>query len=303
MAQPDIYLEDDRITVVGDDGGETDGGTEKGDLEVSANKDDDPSIRLNADWANLTLGGGDGKAPEGDVKLRDGDGNMRVQINAGGGPRNAPNEDRVWIDGDSGLIDIGEGEENGITLETDLEHSWDARIALGESRLNVSRAGGGAASPGAVAIGALRSDGDAGAAGVASFTNHGRAESSVEIRGDEAALALGYSVVEETFDTGDQEGFGPGVANIPTEPEYELVDEVVDGEGGKIIFDDGEGWKPQLIAEDGKIKFIGESGFDTEAGESDETFLVIDPENKEIRTPWTFAESGSNGSGSGNGSQ
>ena len=113
MANPDILLEQDRISVVGGIGPEETGGTERGDLEITTAEGDPASIRLNADRANLTLGGGSGAAPEGDLRLVDENENLRIQVTAETGNRNAPNDDRVWIDGGTGKITLGDGENEG----------------------------------------------------------------------------------------------------------------------------------------------------------------------------------------------
>ena len=117
MANPDILLEQDRISVVGGSGPEETNGTERGDLEITASEGDPASIRLNADRANLTLGGGGGRAPEGDLKIRDANENLRIQVSAETGNRTAPGEDRVWIDGGTGQITLGDGENDFVHLD------------------------------------------------------------------------------------------------------------------------------------------------------------------------------------------
>ena len=117
MANPDILLEQDRISVVGGSGPEETNGTERGDLEITASEGDPASIRLNADRANLTLGGGSGRAPEGDLKLRDANDNLRIQVTAETGNRLARGQDRVWIDGGRGQISLGDGENDFVTLD------------------------------------------------------------------------------------------------------------------------------------------------------------------------------------------
>jgi hypothetical protein len=117
MPNPDILLEQDRISVVGGNGPEETGGTERGDLEITTAEGDPATIRLNADRANLTLGGGSGGAPEGDLRLRDANENLRIQVTAQTGNRNAPTEDRVWIDGGKGQIALGDGENDFVHLD------------------------------------------------------------------------------------------------------------------------------------------------------------------------------------------
>lgn len=62
MAKPDIYLQEDRVTVVGGEDNELVGGTERGDLEVASGEDADPTIAMDADRANVVLGGDEAPA-------------------------------------------------------------------------------------------------------------------------------------------------------------------------------------------------------------------------------------------------
>jgi hypothetical protein len=273
MTDSDILLEKDRVSVVGGDGSEEVDGRERGDLEVSVGRDASPSVRLNADRANLTLGGGDGNAPEGDVKLLDRGGTTRVQITAERGNQ-PPGDDRVWINGGRGEIELGV--DRGVRISGEGGEFIDAEINVGgpvtgDDAIQVVK--------GAANVTALTDD-DGDAAGAASFSDHGRTETAVSIRGDQAALGLGYSVVERTVDTGAEGPYGIG-GSVSTE--YE----VVASESGKIYFDDGSGKSIRIIAEDGTLKIGGDSDGD---GTYDEEYLVIDTDNREIRTPWTFVE-------------
>lgn len=115
MGKADIFLEEDRISVVGGDGPEEVDGVERGDLEITTDKSGTPDVRLNADWANLTLGGGDGQGSEGDVKLLDRDGNNRVTVTAEG--NNSPTDEmRAWIDGERGRLELGQNDEYDIHI-------------------------------------------------------------------------------------------------------------------------------------------------------------------------------------------
>jgi hypothetical protein len=108
MAKADIILEEDRINVVGGDGPEEVDGVERGDLEITTGKDQVPGVRLNADRANLTLGGGDASGSEGDVKLFDREGNNRVTLTAEGDNNSPTDGKRAWIDGGRGRLELGE---------------------------------------------------------------------------------------------------------------------------------------------------------------------------------------------------
>ena len=283
MAKSDVLLRDDRVSVVGGGAPEVEGGRETGDLEVSIGENKDPSVTLNADRANITLGGGDGAAPEGDLKLLDGGERNRVQITAEGGNRPSVDENRVWIDGGTGELELSterSGEESAVRISADQGEFVDAEI-------NVGGPVTGGTVDGAAHITAIAGEGDAGPAGTAGFSDYGRIEESVSIRGDSALLSLGYSVTRKTVqnapDTDAEGPYGVGGNTSSGSITYERVA----GENGKIFFDDGHGSNIRVIAEDGKLKIGGDSDYD---GEFDQEFLVVDPENKEIRTPWTFVE-------------
>lgn len=114
MPKPDILLKEDRITVIGS------GEDEKAGLDVTTGENEDPDIRLNPDWANISAGGGGGDSSEGDLFLIDKNDRPRVHISAEGG--NIGGVDRsdwgggnpmVWINGETGVIELGDvGDDN-----------------------------------------------------------------------------------------------------------------------------------------------------------------------------------------------
>jgi hypothetical protein len=117
MAKSDIILNDNRVSVVGGGGGERDNdGDERGDLEVTAGDGKDPSIRLNADWANLVLGGGEGKSTEGDLKIRDSGDRNRIVATAENN-NSADDDTRVWMNGANGSMTLGSAGEPRIRLD------------------------------------------------------------------------------------------------------------------------------------------------------------------------------------------
>lgn len=117
MAKSDIVLKDNRVSVVGGGGGERDNdGDERGDLEVKAGDGKDPSIRLNADWANLVLGGGEGKSTEGDLKIRDSADRNRILATAENN-NSADDDTRVWLNGANGSMTLGSAGEPRIRLD------------------------------------------------------------------------------------------------------------------------------------------------------------------------------------------
>lgn len=58
MPKADIFVDEKRISVVGGDGPDVKGGTERGDFEVVSSDGDKPGVSLDADRANIVLGGG-----------------------------------------------------------------------------------------------------------------------------------------------------------------------------------------------------------------------------------------------------
>jgi hypothetical protein len=292
MATSDIYLRENRVNVVGS-GTEVEGEIERGALEVSVPGDDrTPSIRMSAEQANLNVGGGDGTSTEGDVRVNDGSGKTRVQV-TGADDGNRPGSERVWINGGDGSITLGEdlgqvGDGSGIQLRgtTDGDYTG-AYLSVGEPSSDDELVESG---NGRVELQALTDPQKSGAAGMARFRPHGRSEESVSIRGDQAQISLGYSVTRRQFSGGndidelDEQspyGVGPG---FDTDTGTGTIDyEVVAGENGVVRFDDGTGTNFRVVAEDGKLKIRGPAALDTE-------YLVIDPQNEEIRTPWSFVE-------------
>jgi len=296
MAQPDILLKQDRISVVGNQQGNG-----QVDFEVAASEDTDPSVTVNADEAKLALGG---QSTDGSVELTDGNGETRVQIGAGGlGAPEMSDDDQVWIDGTAGEIQIKQGSSWGadVTISADPDGDLVSLVALGgnlTSRIqpDIQPRSDDEMEWGPATLGAIQND--SGRAGIARFEPHGRAETSVEVRGDEAMLSLGYSVpaADGTITLGGEK------VEIPT---FDIEDGEVDredgddgdnvvagaGKKGKIVFDDSKGWKPKIVAENGQLKFMGVAG----SNGNSQTFMVIDAKNEEIRTPWTFEDGQSNG--------
>ncbi len=147
----DILLREERIRVVGGDGQERVDGTERGDLEIAAGENDRPSIRLNADWANLVLGGGDGKSPEGDLKIRDS--NDRNRIVATAENNNDRSDDtRVWVDGQNARMEVGSGDANGSIALGDGEDRPAVEIAASADDLTENETRDGSAIRSRVAI-------------------------------------------------------------------------------------------------------------------------------------------------------
>lgn len=58
MPKADIFIDEKRISVVGGDGSAVKDGTERGDLEVVSSDGDEPGVSLDAERANIVLGGG-----------------------------------------------------------------------------------------------------------------------------------------------------------------------------------------------------------------------------------------------------
>jgi hypothetical protein len=113
MAKADIILEENRINVLGGEGHEGVDGVERGDLEITTEMGGMPDVRLNAKWANLTLGGGGASGSEGDVKLLDRDGNNRMTLTAE--DNNSPTDGmRAWIDGGTGRLELGENDAHDV---------------------------------------------------------------------------------------------------------------------------------------------------------------------------------------------
>lgn len=287
MAESDIFLRENRVNVVGS-GTEVEGEIERGALEVSVpGNDRTPSIRMSAEQANVNVGGGDGTSTEGDVRVNDGSGKTRIQM-TGSDDGNRPGSERVWINGGNGSItlgaDLGEiGDGAGIQLRgtTDSDYTG-AYISVGEPSGDDETTESG---NGRVEIQALTDPQKSGAAGIARFRPYDRSEESVSIRGDQAQISLGYSVTRRQFSGGDDvDDDSPYSVGPDLETGTSTVDyEVVAGENGEVWFDDGSGANFRVVAEDGRLKITGPAALDTE-------YLVIDPQNEEIRTPWTFVE-------------
>jgi len=283
MANSDIFLRENRVSVVGT-GTEVDGELERGALEVSVGRNSTPSIRMSAEQANINVGGGDGTSAEGDIRINDGSGTTRIQM-TGADDGNRPGSERVWINGGNGSIALGDlGGRAGIQLKGTVDSDFvEAYLSVGEpsSDDEVIESGNGR-----VEVKATTDPRRSGAAGMATLRPYGRPEPSVVIRGDQASISLGYSVTERTLS---------GSSGPDTEGPYEVVGvdhdtrtvehEVVAGESGEVWFDDGTGTNLRVVAEDGKLKITGPTSLDTEG-----PYLVIDPQNDEIRTPWSIKE-------------
>jgi hypothetical protein len=235
MANPDILLEQDRISVVGGNGPEETGGTERGDLEITTAEGDPASIRLNADRANLTLGGGSGAAPEGDLRLVDENENLRIQVTAETGNRNAPNDDRVWIDGGTGKITLGDGENdfvhlNGEDAEVEVRDvTGDAQARLNNTGLMLSQFTG---EPGTV---------------VAAPFIPPDTRDTIRLFGNQGRAAIGNNFVSgslELYRSGDTSEF------------HKTVD--IDGENGRVVLTDhNDNDRVTLDAGKGELRLYG----------------------------------------------
>jgi hypothetical protein len=297
----DVFLRENRVSVVGGGGKERVNGTERGDLEVKAGKNKKPSIRLNADWANLVLGGGEGKSTEGDLKIRDSDDNNRVLATAE--DNNSPDGDtRVWINGGNGAVKLGQSDTQSGNENIRLDPST-ANIELGgpdgeageivvrdlndDEAISVSATSdeaerGPEISTENVALYEYTRDSQVG--GIGAFQD-GNA-TSVEIQGNSASIRLGYSYMETT-DTGGPVGTGVPVGR---------------GKGGSILLDDGNPGhvlaNSQLFevrASEGTFQISTSSELSSALSGMSSGALVfeIDPSSKALKIPegWTIDKS------------
>lgn len=298
MAESDILLRNDRVSVISGDGSEVEGGREQGDLEVTVGKDADPSVTLNADRANVTLGGGAGRATEGDIKLLDTDGRERIKISADSDNGNVTgNENTVSIDGGSGRITLAgtsggtdeptialSGSEGTVKLfEPGEEGVFDTgervRLVAESTEANVQSQ-------------LLFHRGDE-EGGVKLYTEEPLSESAqpsgalelydqggnkgIEMKADQASVTLGYSYVKnESVD----------------DSEYGFARTFIGGVSGKLFLDDGN---PQLVggsrvfqvwATEGKLEISTTDGGDT--------VFRINPGKEEVEIPgdWKLRSGG-----------
>lgn len=100
MSNSDILLHDNQIEVVATDGS---------GLVVTTEEGADPDATLRPKWASLTLGGGAGSNSDGDIKLKDRDGNTRVHFDGKGNGPADPETTQVFVDGRGGKIELGKG--------------------------------------------------------------------------------------------------------------------------------------------------------------------------------------------------
>lgn len=114
MSNSDILLHQNQIEVVATNGS---------GLVVATEEGADPDATLRPRWASLTLGGGAGSNSDGDIKLRDRDGNTRVHFDGKGNGPADPENTQVFVDGRGGKIELGKGP----TLDEDEDTN-----ALGE---------------------------------------------------------------------------------------------------------------------------------------------------------------------------
>ena len=300
MPQPDILLERDRVSVVGGTGPEETDGTERGDLEITTSQGRQASIKLNADRANVTVGGGEGAAPEGDLRLLDRNENPRVQVSAEAGNKNQPRENAVWVQGETGRVALGNVSESGTVDPSITMSGSSGRIELHDPSLNRFDGGAGGPSitldgetatvvagsdgsnpnptPGRLSVRNRDGDrvvevtGEVGGgsrprAGTASFYD-ATGNKTAELRGDRAALKLGFHDPPE------------GVGS-PTERYVPAA-----GQGGTILLNDG-----------GR-RIVGATVFQIEAREGQleigtvggQTVFALDAKGGSVKIPqsWSY---------------
>jgi hypothetical protein len=142
MAKPDIRLGEKLLTLVAA------GDENAPDIHVRKEGEGESTLSFNADWANLKVGGGDGSDPEGDIWVRDAGGNRRIQISSGGGRVPDLTQNRVWVDGRTGRIDLGSGPEGTENPDLRLEASTGSLHVGGD----LQETPGGGAPAGRVAV-------------------------------------------------------------------------------------------------------------------------------------------------------
>lgn len=129
-------------------------------LELATGRSATPDVTVEPDSASLALGGGDGSNSTGDVALQDGAANARVQLTGGVGSKQDPGENRVFVDGAGGRIELGERRTGSGGTDIELVpadatailgggdgSSSDGEVLLaattGEERIHLDTSGGG----------------------------------------------------------------------------------------------------------------------------------------------------------------
>ncbi|MFC7133200.1 MULTISPECIES: hypothetical protein [Salinibaculum] len=295
---------------------------ERGERSEFVVRDDDGNRRV-----ELTSASRESDRGESELVVSDSRENPRVQVSARRGEKRDPGENGVWINGQDGIVQLGQAQGDGtarpwielrgntgiLDLNSDPQFRDDFAIRLDPRSADIT-AGGNSSDPSPGGIKLLDREGDetvlvaaesegAGAksrlrlserglggvdlhtlasetndpsAGVATFYN-GDNYDAVEVRGDQAALRLGYSVPG-------------GQSEVPTESVGNTSTTFAPGSGasGKILLDDGNagvlagGTVFRVEATEGTLE-ISSTG-------SRSPFFVIDPDDKSIKTPgdWTF---------------
>lgn len=324
MSKSDVFLRKNRVEVVGGDGSEKKNGREQGDLEVTVDKRKEPSVTLNADRANVTLGGGAGNAPEGDVKLLDGGGTNRVQISAESDARSRDKsnagDQTVWINGGGGTIQLAPRGSEWGTIEP------SAVLSGSQGTLELANPGGSApdvtldASTGDIDVGGP--DGEAGGIVVRDLND----DEAVTVSGISDEATKGPRIQTDHIDLyeytglttgqgGDsmQGGVGEFKDGNATSVEIQGTSALIklgysyvrdrdspggvpvgsEGKPGRLVLDDGN--PGQLVdtsrlfevrASEGTFQ-IATSSFASEAtGTSDESLVFeIDPSNQKLKIP------------------
>ncbi|AHZ21264.1 hypothetical protein BM92_00715 [Haloferax mediterranei ATCC 33500] len=121
MSQPDILLDDDKVSVV------------RKTVQWVSTTNSTPDIALNPDSASLRLGGGGGSHSDGDLQLTGEDGSVRFHASAGGGSFD-PKTTRILFHGNSGTMRLGakglEDEDGNDIADVAIRPRW-AALTLG----------------------------------------------------------------------------------------------------------------------------------------------------------------------------
>lgn len=126
MAEPEILIGSDRTGILGA-------------LEVATGEESDPDVRLSPNSSSLTLGGGDGDYSDGDLRLVDRPGEVRIHASAGTGDVD-PETTRVLVDGPSGRVRLG---ADGLESEGSDEEYDQTDIDLNPNSAGIRLGGGG----------------------------------------------------------------------------------------------------------------------------------------------------------------
>lgn len=296
MAKSDIYMKEDRISVVGGDGREEVDGVERGDLEVTTKKGQTPDIRLNADWANVTVGGGSGRASEGDLKLLDREGNNRATITAES--NNSPDDGtRAWMDGGRGRIELGEVDRHDIhvprvwldgsrgevgiaddprapnqpAISLDAE---DASITVGEYGVD----GGSLSLHDQDSSVSLTSDADENGVKSELRLDDGNGFGGVRLHTTQPRDTSSYPAgTTELFDASGESSVELQGESATLRLGYSYVKEVNDGEFGAPVF---VGKSGRILLDDGDASLLGDSSSVFEVRASEGSLEISNPNRK-----------------------